>query len=77
MKCWTRNLLLAALLVLLAIPSVAQINSATRGGIGGLVTDQAGGIMPNVTVEVIGPQGTYKATTDQTGRYEVNGLVPL
>jgi hypothetical protein len=69
-------LLLAALFVLLTIPSVAQINSATRGGIGGLVTDQSGGIMPNVTVEVIGPQGTYKATTDSSGRYEVNGLIP-
>ncbi len=59
-----------------ALPAAAQTNSATRGGLGGVVFDSSGAVMPNVTVTVTGPQGTYVAKTDATGHYEVGGLVP-
>lgn len=67
---------LAALLILLALPSAAQTNSATRGGLGGIVYDSAGAVMPGITVSITGPQGEYQDKTDTGGRYEVNGLVP-
>jgi hypothetical protein len=51
-------------------------NSATRGGLGGIVYDSSGAIMPSTLVSITGPQGTYAVKTDQLGRYELTGLVP-
>src|SRR5579871_421624 len=68
---------LAALSVLFTFPLAAQqTNSSTRGGLGGVVYDSSGAVMPGITVTIIGPQGVYVAKTDAGGRYEVNGLVP-
>src|ERR1035437_5805514 len=67
---------LAALLLLIVLPSFAQTNSAVRGGLGGVVFDSTGAVMPNVTVTIIGPQGNYTVNTDSAGRYELNGVVP-
>lgn len=74
MKRWSA---FAALLLLLTLPLAAQqINSATRGGLGGVVFDSAGAVMPGITVNISGPQGDYTAKTDAAGHYEVNGLIP-
>ena len=55
---WIRTIsILASLLVLLALPLIAQINSSVRGGLGGVVFDSAGAVMPNITVTITGPQG--------------------
>ena len=51
-------------------------NSATRGGLGGIVYDSTGAVMPNVVLSITGPQGTYAIKTDQSGRYELTGVVP-
>src|SRR5664279_19857 len=77
MARWFRtSSVVAALLFLMVLPTFAQINSATRGGLGGVVFDSAGAVMPNVTVSITGPQGNYSIKTDAAGRYELSGVVP-
>jgi hypothetical protein len=56
--------------------TAAAGNSATRGGLGGIVYDSSGAVMPGVVFSISGPQGTYAVKTDQSGRYELTGLVP-
>jgi len=63
-------------LLLVALPSMAQTNSATRGGLGGVVYDSSGAVMPGITVAITGPQGEYSVKTDASGHYELNGVVP-
>jgi len=43
-------------------------NSATRGGLGGIVYDSSGAVMPSTVVSITGPQGAYVVKTDQSGR---------
>jgi Carboxypeptidase regulatory-like domain/TonB-dependent Receptor Plug Domain len=77
MRSWIRNYsFILTLLLIFALPSMAQINSATRGGIGGTVYDSSGAVMPGVTVTITGPQGVYTQKTDASGRYELDGQVP-
>jgi hypothetical protein len=52
------------------------MNSSTHGGLGGVVFDSTGAVMPGVNVSVVGPQGNYVIKTDASGRYILNGLVP-
>lgn len=73
LKAWPA---LAAMVVFLVLPVSGQINSATRGGLGGEVYDSAGAAMPGITVTITGPQGVYEDKTDASGHYQVNGLVP-
>jgi hypothetical protein len=67
---------LAALLLLLVLPSFAQQNSAVRGSLSGVVLDASGAIVPNASVDITGPQGSYSAKTDGYGRFLVGSLVP-
>jgi hypothetical protein len=77
MRSWLKSCsFILALLLVFALPSFAQINSATRGGIGGTVYDSSGAVMPGVAVTITGPQGVYTAKTDASGRYELDGQVP-
>jgi hypothetical protein len=79
MRSWIKTCsFLFALLLLVALPLLAQTqtNSATRGGIGGVVFDSSGAVMPGITVMVTGPQGEYSLKTDSGGHYELNGVVP-
>ena len=66
-----------AILCLLALPFAA---SAQQGsGIAGEVTDDTGGVLPGVTVEVSSPamiEGTRVAFSDGEGRYNVVDLPP-
>jgi hypothetical protein len=66
----------AVLMLLATLQATAQTNSATRGGLGGVVYDQVGALVPGATVQISGPQGQYTVKTDSAGRYEVNGLIP-
>src|ERR1035437_8934871 len=77
MKCWLRNIsALAAMLLLLVLPSFAQQNSVVRGSLSGVVADAGGAVVPNASVHVTGPQGTYDVKTDGAGRFLVGSLVP-
>lgn len=51
-----------------------QQNSATRGGLAGVVTDAVGAVVPNAKITLVGPQGTINTTSDANGRYEITGL---
>lgn len=51
-----------------------QLNSATRGGLAGTVTDPTGAVVPNATVTIEGPQGSQTFKTDSLGRYNATGL---
>ncbi len=68
------TLLLAVCLLLIAPLVVAQ----TTGTIEGTVTDQSGGALPGVTIEITSPnlQGTRVATTGNDGRYRFVSLPP-
>jgi hypothetical protein len=77
MKRWLRSFLIAtALVVLLTIPLIAQMNSAVRGGLGGILFDATGSVVPNVTVSIVGPQGAVTMKTDAAGHFLAAGLVP-
>ncbi|HKF44037.1 MAG TPA: TonB-dependent receptor, partial [Thermoanaerobaculia bacterium] len=64
----------AAAFLLAAAPAAAQ----TTGNIEGTVTDQSGGALPGVTVELSSPnlQGTRVATTGNDGRFRFISLPP-
>ena len=68
------TLVLAVCLLLIAPLVVAQ----TTGMIEGTVTDQSGGALPGVTVEITSPnlQGTRVATTGNDGRFRFVSLPP-
>src|SRR5215471_14400114 len=68
------TLVLAACLLLLAPFVPAQ----TTGTIEGTVTDQSGGALPGVTVEITSPnlQGTRVATTGNDGRFRFVSVPP-
>ncbi len=77
MRHWLKTFfVLAALLILSALPAAAQMNSAVRGSLGGIVFDATGSVLPNADVTITGPQGEYKVKTDSMGRYLVQDLVP-
>lgn len=64
------------MLLLMLLPSLAQQNSVVRGSLSGVVYDSNGAVLPNASVHVIGPQGSYTAKTDGAGRFLVGNLVP-
>ena len=68
------TLVLSVCLLLLAPVVVAQ----TTGTIEGTVTDQNGGALPGVTVEITSPnlQGTRTATTGNDGRFRFVSVPP-
>jgi Carboxypeptidase regulatory-like domain/TonB dependent receptor len=65
------------LAVLVAIPG-AQAQSTTDGAIGGAVTDQSGGVVPNavVTSHNLGTDSSSSGVTDASGRYLLIHLQP-
>jgi hypothetical protein len=50
--------------------------SATRGGLGGLITDKSGAIIPDAKVTITGASDTRVVTTDASGRFIASGLTP-
>ncbi len=79
MRSWLKAfsiLFVVASLMLMTLPVAAQLNSAVRGSLGGLVFDATGSVLPNAEVTITGPQGEYKSKTDSMGRYVAQDLVP-
>ena len=66
-KNWTLGVLLMAVLMV-CVPMFAQ-QTATRGGISGVVLDASGAVVPTATVTLVGPIGNKTATTDNAGRF--------
>src|SRR5258706_10221232 len=64
--------------VALTFVVAANLAAQTTGDIVGRVTDEAGGVLPGVTVEARSPvlQGSRTAITDGTGSYRLNLLPP-
>ncbi|HEX4964312.1 MAG TPA: TonB-dependent receptor [Thermoanaerobaculia bacterium] len=64
--------------VVVFLAFAATLAAQTTGGIVGRVTDEAGGVLPGVTVEAKSPalQGLRTAVTDNTGSYRLTLLPP-
>lgn len=72
-----KNLLLFALmLTLTAATGYAQQLSATQGGLGGVITDKSGALVPGAKVTVSGDADKRTVTTDDNGRFTVGSLTP-
>ena len=70
MKCVGLGLLL---LIVAAVPAVAQLQG---GSIGGTILDEQGGALPGVVVSVEGIDATRTFTTDERGSYRFLNLAP-
>jgi len=70
--------LVFALFVCLIATPIARGQSTTDGAIGGTVTDQSGGVVPNAAVSALGLGTSMKSavTTDGNGRYLITRLRP-
>jgi hypothetical protein len=68
---------IAVVLVSICVPAAARAQGS--GGITGTVSDETGGVLPGVTVDV-GPVGggpsITETVTDGTGNYQLEGLPP-
>lgn len=62
--------------VMLVAPAGAQMNSAVRGSLAGVVFDATNSVLPNANVNITGPQDTYTVKTDAQGHFQVGNLVP-
>src|SRR3989442_15220261 len=71
---FARQILVASAFVVL-IP----IAASAQASIAGMVRDQSGGVLPGVSVEAASPaliEGARSVTTDEQGRYRIEGLRP-
>ena len=77
---WTRRAGLARVVfILVGILFLTQAASAQDAGIGGVVSDDTGGVLPGVTVTAASPvliEGQRIAISDGEGRYAIPGLLP-
>jgi hypothetical protein len=75
-KCSAHAIAVFFALVLLVIPTHAQV---TTGNVRGIVKDQSGGVVPNAAVTITDPK-TNTSTTVQTtgeGEYQFNNLLSV
>src|SRR3954471_6830252 len=63
-------------LTLVCLAGTAHAQETTTGSIGGLVTDEQGGVLPGVTVSVTAAQGAQTFVTDAQGRFFAPFLTP-
>ena len=79
-QLWRKCLLLSALAITagVSVPSClyGQQLSATRGGLGGVITDKSGAIIPDAKVTVNGATDHRVVTTDAAGRFIASDLTP-
>ena len=70
--------LVFAVLLMFAATNRANAQSTTDGAIGGTVTDQSGGVVPNASVSTtnLGTGSQSTGTTDESGRYQIIHLQP-
>jgi hypothetical protein len=73
-----KNVLRLFLILCLGLASTAVFaqDIQTRGSIGGTVTDANGGAIPGAAVTVTGALGERTTTTESTGVFDVENLVP-
>ena len=71
----TKWVLVALLLAAFLVPSVGEAQTQT-GTIVGKVVDQQGGVLPGVTLTLVGPRRTLTAVSDATGDYRFVGVQP-
>ena len=77
MKRWLTGLsVIVMLLLLVSLPAMAQLNTAVRGGLGGVVYDATGSVLPSADVSISGPQGAVNSKTNAAGHFLATGLVP-
>ena len=69
-------LLALAVATCLSTPLIGQELSATKGGLGGAITDKSGAVIPAAQVSLIGDADKRTVVADQSGRYTVIGLTP-
>src|SRR6266850_469789 len=72
-----RAAILAAALLFLSLPALARAQDASSGTIAGVVRDQAGAVLPGVTVEASSPaliERTRSTVSDGEGRYRLVDL---
>jgi Carboxypeptidase regulatory-like domain len=68
--------------VLLALTSIFTLQmggqelSSVKGGLGGVVADTSGAIIPSAKVIIVGAADTREVITDENGRFSVPGLTP-
>jgi hypothetical protein len=79
-QVWRKCLLLSALAITagVSVPSClyGQQLSATRGGLGGVITDKSGAIIPDANVTISGATDHRVVTTDSSGRFTASDLTP-
>jgi hypothetical protein len=68
--------IVAAVVILMALPLAAQQNTTVTGGLNGSVIDSTSAAVAGATVTITGPQGTRVAVTDAQGHYTFGGLIP-
>ncbi len=77
---WRKSLLLSAMAFMAAanVPNTlyAQQLSSTRGGLGGVVTDKTGAIVPDAKVTITGASDKRETTTDSAGHFTAIDLTP-
>ncbi len=78
LKGWAAIAVLFTAAIALVGTQVATAQAPeVAAGFTGTVTDSTGGVIPNATVLITGPDGTQKtATTDAQGSYTLSGLPP-
>src|SRR5215510_7601883 len=67
-------LFLAILSIGFACPALAQ--NAPQASLRGVVTDPSGARIPRATIQLRGPAGEQKQTTDANGQYSFTAVAP-
>ncbi|MDT7810143.1 MAG: hypothetical protein QOJ51_834 [Acidobacteriaceae bacterium] len=79
-QLWRKTLLLSALALAatVSVPTClyGQQLSATRGGLGGVISDKSGAIIPDAKVTITGAADHRVVTTDSAGRFLASDLTP-
>lgn len=66
----------AAMFLLMVLPSGAQQLSSTQGGLSGVITDPTGAVVANAKVTVVGASDKRSVLSDDTGQFTIGSLTP-
>jgi Carboxypeptidase regulatory-like domain len=79
-QLWRKTLLLSALALTATINIPTYLHgqqlSATRGGLGGVITDKSGAMVPDAKVTISGAADRRVVMTDSAGRFLASDLTP-
>src|SRR5215470_5053685 len=68
--------LMLALAWIFTFQAGGQELSSVKGGLGGVVSDTAGAIIPGAKVTIVGDADTREVMTEENGHFTVSGLTP-